>query len=64
MIKRILGVIILVPIVIMFSFWGVEFVSGILAGSINLGTWIMEHKFIIGLIVAYFVFKFVNPFKK
>lgn len=64
MLKRILGAIILVPIVLMFSFWGVNFVAGVLSGEVNLGYWIMDHKFIIGLVVAFFVFKFVNPFKK
>lgn len=64
MIKRILGAIILVPIVIIFSMWGVNFISDVAVGEINLGAWLLDHRFIIGLVVAYFVFKFINPFKK
>ena len=64
MIKRILGTVILVPVVLIFSFWAVNFVTGVCAGEINLMAWILDNKFIIGLVTAYFVFRYLNPFKK
>ena len=64
MIKRILGTVILVPVVLIFSFWAVNFVTGVYAGEINLMAWILDNKFIIGLVTAYFVFRYLNPFKK
>ena len=64
MIKRILGTVILVPIVIIFSFWAVNFVTGVFTGTINLTAWILDNKFIIGLVTAFFVFRYLNPFKK
>lgn len=64
MIKRALGIALLIPVVFLVSLWGVNIVSGVMAGDINVVCFIMEHKLIISIIVAYFVFKFVNPFNK
>lgn len=64
MIKRILGTVILIPIAIIFSFWAVNFVTGVIAGTINLTAWILSNKVVIGLILAYLVFRYLNPFKK
>ena len=64
MIKKILGAIFLIPIVILLAFWGINFILGVLSGNISLIDYIANHKVIIGLVAAYFIYKFLNPFKK
>lgn len=55
--KRVFGGILAIPVVLLISFWCVNFVSGVLAGEIQLVTYLMEHKFIIGCVLAFFVYK-------
>lgn len=64
MLKKLLGAIILVPVVILLSLWGVNFISGVLTGEINLVTFIVSHKVIIALVLAYLGFKYLNPFNR
>lgn len=63
MVKRIIGVVFLVPVAILLGFWCVNFVGAVMAGDINIVSYLLQHKVAIGLILAYFVFKFLNPFK-
>ena len=58
--KRIFGGILAIPVILIFSFWCVNFVSGLLAGDINLVTFLMEHKFIIGCALAFVVYKLLK----
>lgn len=62
--KRIIGVIFLLPISILLACWGVGFATDILAGNINPVLWINEHRLLIVLVATYFVMKYLNPFKK
>lgn len=64
MLKRILGAMIMVPVILIFAGWGVNLVVDILAGNIDLIAYLQAHKVIIAIIVTYLVFKHVNPFKK
>lgn len=64
MIKKILGAVFLIPIVILLAFWVVNFVIGVLTGDIILIDFIASHRIMIGLVAAYFIYKFLNPFKK
>ena len=64
MLKKLLGAILIVPVVILLSLWGVNFISGVLTGEVNLVTFILDHKILIALVLAYFGFKYLNPFNK
>lgn len=64
MIKRILGAMILVPVIILATFWCVNFTGDVLTGKIDLIAFLIEHKLIISLIAAYFVIRWIHPFRK
>lgn len=64
MLKRILGGMILIPIAILLAFWGVNFITGVLSGNVSLSAFLVDHRVLIGLIVAYFVYKWIRPGKK
>ena len=55
--KRVFGGILAIPVILIFSFWCVNLVSGILAGEINMVTFLMEHKIIIACALAFIVYK-------
>ena len=64
MVGKILWTVILIPIVIAVAFWGVNLITGIVTGQISLAEFLMDHRFLIGLVATYFIFKHVSPFRK
>ena len=55
--KKLFGGILAIPVIIIFSFWAVNLTSGILSGEISFAAYLMEHKFIIGIALAFVVYK-------
>ncbi len=62
--RRILWSMIMVPIIIIVSFWGVNFASGVLSGEIDLAAWIVDHRMLFVFLACYFLIRFLNPFRQ
>lgn len=58
--KHIIGGILAIPVILIFSFWCVNFATGILSGEISLVTFLADHKFIIGCILAFVVYNLLK----
>lgn len=64
MVKRILGFLILVPIVLILATWVVNVFLGIISGDISIIAFLEANRVLIVIILTFLVFKFLNPFKK
>lgn len=60
LIEKWMATVLLIPVIAIVSFLGVNFVSDVLVGDINIITWVSDHRFIIGLVCAWIVFKVVK----
>lgn len=62
--KKVLCALLLVPIVLSVGYWAAGFITGLLAGEIDLIAWIIAHKILLTFIVCFILLGFVGPFKK
>lgn len=61
--KKILFIVIVVPMVLMFTIGMVNDVSAMMAGTMTLSEIVYEHRFMLGLFAAIGIFHFLSPFK-
>lgn len=61
--KKILFIVIVVPVVLMFTIGMVNDISAMMAGTMTLSEIVFEHRFMLGLLAAIGIFHFLSPFK-
>ena len=64
MLKKIIIWMILVPIVLIAAMWIVDLGLAVMAGEMDLLSWLQANRVLFAVVITYLIFKYANPFKK
>lgn len=62
--KRIIIALLMVPIALCVAYGGVNLVTDVIDGNLNVLTWVQEHKVILAFVGCYILLTFIGPFKR
>ena len=62
--KRVIFALLLVPLALAAAYGGVNLVTDITSGNVNLLAWIRDHEVIIAFIGCYLLLTYIGPFKR